>query len=872
MRCIIAVFLVALILTDINGQRLGSTLEDNNSNFKDIITSIEDDNTILNSLSEEDQKRFYRWEWYWRTRVDSSGSFSKLANAMAESSIRFTDIAQTNAKKSTSSFSWESLGPYTRPGGTNKTIGRGLVAAIWVNPSDFDHIIVGASNGGLWESKNGGTNWVCLTENVLLGGVTDLAVDPSNTDVIYLATQVRAANGSMLGLVSQYSLGLFKTTNGGETWTKLNTTGIPTTDIFQKVLIHPTSSSIVFALTTKGIYKSTNSGESWSQVGTYLTDKSHIYYEMAFKPDSPSTIYVSGRNTLYVSTNTGASWTSKIGSLQSVFPDARIQVAVDENNQNLVYAFYSDASKRGINPPNKLEKSLDSGSTWSEVSDDGLQGTGYLTKIWVAPDGDVYAGGVTIRRSSNQGDTFGSSLTSNLIHDDIRDLCFPDPSSNLVYAATDGGVYYSTADGANWQRITGDLALNEFYSVAITEQNPEIIAGGSQDCGSYKRKTDGSWTFIRGGDGGTTLIDQSNHNVYYTTANKRFDRNSSALLYLSHYDTPVEMDPTNSNILYYSKWTTIPGQPPVEVFKSTDQGQNWTSIAKLHNTVTDYAISESDPSTLFFSAWNIWGSTHLYVCPNGTNCQELDYTDINDIVQIAPATNLYVHPLDRNQIWVTFGGFESDKKVYFSDDGGNNWTNHTYTGLPNVPMQSFEYDFLNELLFIGTDIGVFFKSKYDTEWEIAGDLPRVIVTDLKINKASGDLVASTFGRGMYRTNIGEGYCYDEENPITISSTTSWANDSEVCSDITVSSGGTLIIQGTTTMSYLSTIVVQNNATLRISGGKMINGKIEVRPGGHLEIVNNGILKINLEDDLEIAEGGQFDITLGEVQSGVASNE
>jgi photosystem II stability/assembly factor-like uncharacterized protein len=866
--------LILLIICSIwfssNGtaQDFRSALKDKNANYKQIKATLKNDTSLFNTLSDKDLIRFNRWDWYWRSRVDSSGSFEKLKDEM----IKYSEISIKESisidKKSASSFTWESLGPHTRPSGNGSGIGQGLVATIWVHPTDFDTILIGASNGGLWKTENGGTNWSCLTERVLLGGITDIAVHPTNNDIIYVTTQVRAANGSHLGIVSQYSLGLFKTINGGSSWSKLNTSSIPNEDIFQRVLIHPTNPNTVYALTLKGIYKSTNSGTTWTSIGPYLTSGDN-YYEMEFKPNDPNTIYVSGSNTLEKTSNGGSTWTSIIGNLVNVFNNARIAIAVDINNPNYIYALYSDIPD-GYYADVGLELSTNGGSSssWTVKQTHGtlLDAAGFLTKIWVSPDGDVFAGGIQIKKSSNKGSTFGSFLTTGNIHADIRDLYFPDPNNpNIIYAATDGGVYMDDQDGSSWSRITGDLALNEFYSVGITKQNSEVLTGGSQDCGSVKRNSDGSWTQIGDGDGGVSLIDQTNHNIYYYTINKNLYSSSTGYIGNGgYYDSHVNMDPTDTETMYRSEWDTITN-PPVKLIKTTDRWSSTTIDTRVWEHIWDMTICESEQNAYYFTTYDLWSTAKIFNCPNGGNsCSQVSYTGISDIVQIAPATEIVVHPFNKNIAWVTFGGFESGKKVYLTTNGGSSWTNHTYTGLPNLPIQCLEYDFLNEIVIIGTDVGAFFKSVNGNSWELAGDLPEIMITKLVINKSSGDLIASTFGRGMYRTSLGNGYCNDEQNPLTINTSTTWSTDNEICSAVTIASGGTLNVQATITMGYNSTITVQNNGLLKIDSGKIVNGKIIVQSGGSLEVLNGGVIDLNYEDHLQIDSGGSLQFSSGEI--------
>ena len=246
----------------------------------------------------------------------------------------------------------------------------------------------------------------------------------------------------------------------------------------------------------------------------------------------------------------------------------------------------------------------------------------------------------------------------------------------------------------------------------------------------------------------------------------------------------------------------------------------------------------------------------------GSSHTEVDYTGISDIIQVAPVTDIKVHPFDEDIVWITFGGFDSNKKVLYSENGGVSWVNKTGTGLEPLPIQCFAYDFLNGYLYVGTDVGVYYKSINELAWQEA-NFPKVVVTDLLLNTSSGDLVAATYGRGVWRTNLGEGYCYDD-TPLIISTITTWLDNREVCSDIVVASGGTLIIQGTTTMSYKSEITVQSNGTLKVNGGEIIKGKITVENGGRLEISNEGVIDLYAYDHLEIKSGGVLDLISGEI--------
>ena len=235
----------------------------------------------------------------------------------------------------------------------------------------------------------------------------------------------------------------------------------------------------------------------------------------------------------------------------------------------------------------------------------------YIIKIWIAPDGDIFAGGVYISRSNNGGSTF-TALNSNNIHHDKRDCSFPDPSNgDLIYLATDGGVYMDTNDGDSWEDITGDLPINEFVSLDITSQDPEIMFGGTMDCGSYMRNHDGTWTFKESGDGGRSLLVQNNYNLYYyTTGSSKFYRKNTSppdklVVDLAFYDTPIMMDPNNSETLYKSTSAVFQ--------RSTDKGDNWSTLMNIPKPMVSMSICETNSDVYYFATWSeATGSGQIY--------------------------------------------------------------------------------------------------------------------------------------------------------------------------------------------------------------------------------------------------------------------
>ena len=671
---IIGIYIFAV--SSLFSQDLKQVIRNNSDNFKEIQRSISEDPSILENESPRFQKEFAKWSRYWRTRVDSSGSmkpFMKEMSKFAENSLKNTARYKT---ASISNNYWTCEGPNSRPGEATYQTGQGLVSTIWVDPNNHDTILIGASNAGLWKTTNHGTNWTCLTEGVMTGGIKDIAVDPLDNDIIYIVTQVRINNSCQFKAIGQYSLGIFKTTDGGSNWLKLNTATIPEEEYFVKVLIdHPTpTTTTLYALTIKEVYKSTNAGLKWAATGIgYPALDTYGLEHMEFHPDDNETIYVSGSNALYKTEDGGDNWISLLGNLNNKNKDAVIALAVDENSSDDLYVLYCQEYDAPYVDSVIIELSTDEGDNFSWVSSHksypDLYTKDFISRIWIAPDGDIFAGGIWIHRSRNGGTSFSAGLSTGLIHDDKRDCCFPDPSNgDLIYLATDGGVYMDTNDGDSWENITGDLPINEFVSLDITTQDPNIMFGGTMDCGSYLRNQDGSWAYLHGCDGGTSLLDQDDYNIYYYTCNgwtrrvdNSVDPSTSTLIDSSKrpaFDAPIIMDPTDSDVLYRSKKITVSSGPYVAFQRSLDKGDNWSTLMMMWYHMTDMTICESNPDAYYFTIWSESATTaKIYKTINGgVTHSEVAYSGMTDIMLEAPITNIVVNPFDEDMVWVTYGG------------------------------------------------------------------------------------------------------------------------------------------------------------------------------------------------------------------------
>jgi len=271
-------------------------------------------------------KQFKRWEFFMEQRVYPSGKRLNHTQVWDEI-MKFRKKYPADNYRSKSN--WTDMGPQTSlnvTGHWNPGIGR--INIIAREPGNPQTIYTGAPSGGLWKTTDEGASWEVLTDDLPVMGVSAIAIDPANTNIIYIGTGDNDHSDN-------YSIGVLKSTDSGYTW---DVTGLDWT-IYQnrtisKLLIHPTNSGILFAATTNGLYKTTDAGATWTR--THVGDIDDI----EFKPGDPNTIYAVTQN-FYKSVDCGNTFTETTG----VPTTSRVQIAVTEANPEYVYFF---SSKNGI--------------------------------------------------------------------------------------------------------------------------------------------------------------------------------------------------------------------------------------------------------------------------------------------------------------------------------------------------------------------------------------------------------------------------------------------------------------------------------------------------------------------------------------------
>ena len=686
-------------------------------------------------------KQFQRWLYERRFHIDENGNYISPKTDWAN----YLGAASSNLVQA---GNWTELGPVTWNRTSSWNPGTGRISAFAIHPSNESIIYAGSPGGGLWKTINGGTTWLPLTDNnALWMSIFALTIDPANQNIVYAGT-----SGSN---------GLLKSTNAGATWAL---TGSGPSGTIRKILIHPSTPNIVFACATNGIFRSTNGGTNWTQVHTGSKE------DIEFKPNDMNIMYATG-NDVYRSTDNGLTWVP-LGAAEGITNSGRTLVGVSAANPNYVYVVQASGNTFG-----RMYKSTDAGLTFvTTVVGNPANGTNYFgyettgtgtggqatydMALDISPTNaaEVYIAGIICWKSTNEATSF-TAITAWFLpnsigynHADVHGLFW---TNATIYSISDGGLFKSIDDGDNWTDISAGMGIRQFYRIANSQTNANVITGGAQDNGSAARQANGIWVDWLGADGMEGLVSPTNHlNIWGTSQNGGIYRSvngGNSYTGLSQpssgdWVTPLLIHPTNETILY-GGWTGV--------WKSVNSGSNWTNISSgvITTLLTDLAISPSAPATIYASR-----GTNLYVTTDdgATWATRSAPSTINDIA---------IDPTNSLKIWIACNS--TTNRVMVSTDGGATFTNIS-TDLPTIVARTVVVDDNTPRnIYVGMNIGVFTQQEGATTWtNFSDNLPLVAINELEIQKASGKLRVATYGRGVWESpvSVASGFTFNAASP------------------------------------------------------------------------------------------------------------
>ncbi len=733
-------------------------------------------NKSFESMSEEESEDqmevpgymlYKRWEWFMAPRVSATGErFAPDAAWKAMEKYKEQYDSRSIAGN------WTMIGPSTVSG----LAGAGRLCAVRVHPTDPNILFVCSPGGGLWKSTTGGTSWSTNTDWVSqVIGCSDIAIDPVSPNVMYLAT----GDGDH---ADTYSIGLLKSTDAGSTW---NPSGLSFTMSqsrrISKILIHPTMTKTLILATSAGIYRSTDAGTTFTMV------QSGSFKDMEFKPGDPNTVYASG-TAFYKSTDNGVSWV-KITSALPV-NTSRIAIAVTAADATIVYLII------GLPSPNYgtegFYQSTDAGTSFTKVSTPNI-GTQQWYDLCVASSptnkNEILLGGQTqFLKSTNGGATWASSGSGT--HVDYHDIIYT--SGTTVYLTSDGGVWKSTNSGSAWTNLNKGLSIAQMYGFGQSVTNANLNIQGWQDNGTARYN--GTWSSIMGGDGMLCFISWKNdQNMWGSQYNGSLNKSTNGGTNFSAckgnitgtgaWVTPWIEDPVTANTIYTGF---------NDVWKHTSGGgtTGWTKISSFSGggTLVNLAVSPADNKII----WATNGSALYKTSDGGITWTTITNQPAGTITYIACSKT------NAKKAWITYSGFTSSNKVFQTNDQGATWVNLSGS-LPNIPINCITVDKNGtDAIYIGTDVGVFYKDASLSVWQsFSTNLPNVVVTQLEIFYPGNKLRASTFGRGMWESDLyGVTTSIEKEEPafITTLKTFPNPNDGHFNLEMTIANTNNYIIE------------------------------------------------------------------------------
>lgn len=668
---------------------------------------------------------FQRWLYERKFHVDEQGYF---VDPQTEWN-RYQDYQSSVSPDAVSAVTWNELGPWGWSYTSGWNPGTGRLTDVAIHPSDTTIIYVTSPGGGIWKSTNSGGTWAPLQDfNATWMNMYSVSIDPSNINTVF------AGNASG---------GVMKSTNAGATWTTLS---VGSSGAVRKILVHPSNSNIVFVCSSAGIHRSTNGGTNWTLVHNVQKE------DIEFKTDDVNVMIATGSSTVVRSTDNGVSWTT-IGAAAGITNTGRSLVSVTPANPNVVYIVQANGSEFG-----RMYRSTDAGLTYATTiigsSGSGTNffgytggGTGgqatYDMGMCVSPTdaNDVYIAGIIVWRSTNGGASFvqqtiwsyPNGLGYN--HADVHGLRWV---NNTIYSNSDGGIFKSMDRADNWTNISTGLGIRQFYRIACSQTDPNVITGGAQDNGSVTRKPAGNWADWLGADGMEGLVSPTNvNNLWGTSQNGSLYRSTnggnsySGLTKPSagNWVTPIAINPTNQTIIY-GGWTGF--------YKSYNSGVNWTLLsgATITGALDDIAIAPSDTNYIYASR-----GTALYVSTDG---------GATWVTRTAPGaiSDICVHRTIPSKIYITTTAGSNNVQV--STNAGASFTSIS-AGLPAVAARSVVIENNSvQGLYVGMNTGVYYKNDTMTTWNnYTGNLPTVAVNELEIQYASARLRVATYGRGVW---------------------------------------------------------------------------------------------------------------------------
>ena len=691
---------------------------------------------------------------------------------------------------------WRSIGPANM---------GGRAADVEGVTGDANIVYVATGSGGLWKTVNGGMTWKPIFERQGTFSIGDIALAPSNPEVVWVGTGESNVRNSV-----SFGDGVYKSTDGGKNWQHM---GLRDSERISAIAIHPQNPDIVYVGALghafapneeRGVFMTTDGGKTWTK--TLYLDKEHGVSDLEIDLTNPNILYAgmwsferkpwthrsgSEKGGLYKSIDGGRTWNKLTNGLPKLL--GRIGVRTAPSNPNTVYAIVE--SKEGT-----LYRSDDRGETFKQVSKNtSIVSRGfYYTRVRIDPTNEnhVYAVASNLYESIDGGKSF-KSITGK-VHIDYHAFWQDAKNPKRIWVGQDGGAAVSNDGGENWEPVA-NIPLGQFYQIHADNRLPfYYVMGGLQDNGAWTgpsrtREPSGimndDWRMISFGDGfyiinnadepELYISESQGGNILRTDFRSReqqevnpWGRNSgggSALgeKFRFNWNAPIVQSPHDKNTVYFGGNV---------VFKSTDFGKTWEQISSdlttddkdkqkdaggpiaIENSTAEYHTTIVVLAESPIQKGQVWAGTddgNLQVTRDGGKDWDNLIRNFDGVPANSPVSHIEPSRTNAQTAYVTFDRHMFDDfrpYIFKTSDGGKSWQNVT----GNLPGKAYvqivrEDPKKPNLLYAGTELGLFISYNSGKDWLPLNlkNLPNVSVHDIVVHPRENDLILATHGRSIF---------------------------------------------------------------------------------------------------------------------------
>ena len=695
-----------------------------------------------------------------------------------------------------SRLEWRSIGPANM---------GGRIADVEGVPGDPNVVYVASASGGLWKTTNGGVKWTPIFEREGTISIGDIALAPSNPEVVWVGTGESAVRNSV-----SFGDGVYKSTDGGKTWQHM---GLKDSERISAIAIHPQNPDVVYIAALghafgpneeRGVFMTTDGGKTWTK--TLYIDNQHGAADLDIDPTNPNILYAgmwsferkpwthrsgSEKGGIYKSIDGGRTWKKLENGLPKLM--GRIGVRVAPTNPNVVYVIVE--SKDGT-----LYRSDDRGETFRNVSkQESIVSRGfYYTKVRVDPTNEnrVFAVASTLFVSVDGGKTF-RSITSRS-HIDFHALWIDPKNPKRMWHGQDGGIGVSYDGGESWEAVY-NIPLGQFYQVHADNRQPfYYVMGGLQDNGSWSgpsgtREPAGimndDWRMVSFGDGFYVINHPDNPDLYLSESQGgdivRTDfrtREQQAVnpwgrgsgggpaarqKFRWNWNAPIVLSPHEKSTVYFGGNV---------LFKSPDFGKTWEQISPdlttndpeklkdaggpvaIENTTAEYHSTIITVAESPVQKGQIWVGTddgNLQVTTDGGKNWTNLVKNVSGLAANSPVSHVEPSRVNASTAYVAFERHMFDDfrpYIFKTTDGGKTWTSISGNLPAKAYVQVVREDPRNtNLLYAGTELGLFASYDGGTRWIPLNmkNLPNVAIHDIFVHPRENDLILATHGRSLW---------------------------------------------------------------------------------------------------------------------------